>query len=96
MFPTGLARWLIAVVAAVVLLAGCSSEVGGAAVKAKDADTANVSLMDTGTYSTTLGHIFGTAGDNTFNQSLLEAHRLADFVVGPWQVDETITQLPHL
>jgi hypothetical protein len=96
MSALSLAPWLTTTVASAVLLAGCSTAVHGAAVKDKGADTANVSLMDTGTYATTLGHIFGTAGDNTFNQSLLEAHRLADFVAGPWQVDETLTQLPLL
>ena len=96
MLPTIPARLLAAVVVSVVLLTGCHSEVSGGAVKAKDTDTANVTLMDTGTYPTTLGHIFGTAGDDKFAQSVLEAHRLADFVTGPWQVDETITQFPYL
>jgi hypothetical protein len=92
----GLTRWLTVVVASVVLLTGCTTKVGGAAVKAPVSDTADVSLMDTGTYPTTLGHIFGTAGDDKFAQGVLEAHRLADFVVGPWQIDETISQRPML
>jgi hypothetical protein len=92
----GVARWLAVVVAAVVLLTGCTTRVGGAAGKAKETDSANVSLMDTGTYPTTLGHIFGTAGDDKFAQSVLEAHRLADSVIGPWQIDETIAQFPLL
>ncbi|MDT5350146.1 MAG: hypothetical protein QOH91_3433 [Mycobacterium sp.] len=75
---------------------GCTTRVGGAAGKAKETDSANVSLMDTGTYPTTLGHIFGTAGDDKFAQSVLEAHRLADSVIGPWQIDETIAQFPLL
>jgi hypothetical protein len=63
---SGWSRWLAVVVtAALVPLSGCTSEVGGAAVKAKETDTANVALMDTGTYPTTLGHIFGTAGNDT-------------------------------
>jgi hypothetical protein len=94
---SGLARRLAVVVTAVVVpVSGCTTEVGGAAVKAKQTDTANVALMDTGTYPTTLGHIFGTAVNDTYAQSLLEAHRLADFVTGPWQVDETLTQHPFL
>lgn len=63
------------VAAVVVQVSGCTTKVGGAPVKAKETDTANVALMDTGTYPTTLGHIFGTAGNDTFAQSLLEAHR---------------------
>ena len=92
----GMARWLTVVVAAVVLLTGCTTRVGGAAVKAPASDTADVSLMDTGSYPTTLGHIFGTAGDDKFAQGVLEAHRLADFVVGPWQIDEAISKRPIL
>jgi hypothetical protein len=79
-----------------VLLTGCTTKVGGTAVKAPVTDAVDMSLMDTGTYPTTLGHIFGTAGDDKFAQGVLEAHRLADFVVGPWQIDETVSQLPLL
>jgi hypothetical protein len=92
----GLARWLTVVVVSAVLLTGCTSKIGGAAVRAAASDTADVSQMDTGTYPTTLGHIFGTAGDDKFAQGVLEAHRLADFVVGPWQIDETVSQRPML
>jgi hypothetical protein len=91
------ARRLTVIVAAVLVAAsGCKTQVGGGPVKAKETDTANVALMDTGTYPTTLGHIFGAAGNDTFAQRLLEGHRLADFVTGPWQVDETLTQHPFL
>ncbi|OBA79451.1 hypothetical protein A9W99_20475 [Mycobacterium sp. 1164966.3] len=94
---SGVARRLAVAVTAVLLpVSGCTTTVDGAAVKAKEADTANVALMDTGTYPTTLGHIFGTAGTDTYGQHLLEAHRLAEFVTGPWQVDETLTQHPFL
>jgi hypothetical protein len=94
---SGLGRWLaVAVTAVLVAVPGCTTTLDGAAVKAKETDTANVALMDTGTYPTTLGHIFGTAGADTYAQNLLEAHRLADLVTGPWQVDETLTQHPFL
>lgn len=90
-------RWLTVIVIAVLVpLSGCTTKVDGAPVKANETGVPNVALMDTGTYPTTLGHIFGTAGNDTYAQSLLEAHRLADFVTGPWQVDETLTQHPFL
>jgi hypothetical protein len=90
------ARSLMLAVVWAGMLAGCVAKVSGVAVKTPVTDTANVALMDTGNYPTTLGHMFGTAGDDKFAQSLLEAHRLADFVVGPWQVNDTLTQRPPL
>ncbi|MGB6208398.1 DUF7373 family lipoprotein [Mycobacterium sp.] len=76
-------------VASAVALAGCSATVAGVAVRAPDradADGASVALLDTGDYPTTPDHAFGTAG-NPRTGALLEAHRLAVNVVGPWQVD---------
>ncbi|MGA8543656.1 MAG: hypothetical protein WB785_00150 [Mycobacterium sp.] len=75
----------------VVALVGCSAMVAGVAVKAPDraeADGAIVALLDTGDYPTTANHPFGTAG-NANTGAMLEAHRLAVNVVGPWQVDPT-------
>jgi hypothetical protein len=75
--------------ACVVALVGCSATVGGVAKKAADradADGAIVALLDTGDYPTTAGRPFGRAG-NPVTGEMLEAHRLAVNVVGPWQVD---------
>lgn len=91
MLGTLLGRTLRAAPAAVfvVALAGCSATVAGVAVKAPDhaeADGAVVALLDTGDYPTAAEHPFGTAG-NPRTGAMLEAHRLAVNVVGPWQVD---------
>ncbi len=51
-----------------------------------DADGAVVALMDTGKYPTTAGHPVGTAGSQAAG-ALLEAQRMAEFVVGPWEVN---------
>jgi hypothetical protein len=73
-------------------LAGCSSTVTGLAVKApeSDSDGASVALMDTGAYETAASHPYGTAGADRSSQAVLESQRLADFTVGPWQVDDKI------
>jgi hypothetical protein len=73
----------------VAALVSCSTTVAGVAVKAPDhaeADGAIVALLDTGNYSTRADHPFGNAG-NPRTGAMLEAHRLAVNVVGPWQVD---------
>jgi hypothetical protein len=75
------------------VLAGCSSTVTGLAVKApesSDSDGASVALMDTGAYETAASHPYGTAGADRAGQAVLESQRLADFTVGPWQVDDAI------
>lgn len=72
-------------------LVACATTVGGVAVKASeraDTDGAVVALLDTGNYPTSAGHPQGAAGD-TGAGPLLEAHRIAVNVVGPWQVDAT-------
>lgn len=69
-------------------LVGCTSTVGGAAVMdTQPADAAGVvvSLLDTGSYQTTAGHPVGTAGSEGAG-AVLEAQRMAEYVVGPWEV----------
>jgi hypothetical protein len=92
---TSLGRALGAMLAAVsaVTLVGCTATVAGAPVKAParaDADGAVVALLDTGNYPTAAGPPFGAAG--RVNGALMEAHRMAVDVVGPWQVDPTFRQ----
>jgi hypothetical protein len=71
-----------------MLLAGCTSTVAGVAVMAtqQDADSAVGPLLDTGRYPTTVGHPVGTAGSEAAG-AVLEAQRMAEYVVGPWEVD---------
>jgi hypothetical protein len=74
------------------VLAGCSATVTGAAVKGPEpsaADGVDVALMDTGQYPIHAGHPFGTAGDARMG-AYLDAVRMAEFVVGPWEVDAAL------
>ena len=82
--------------ACAALITGCSSTTPGTPTTATAGPDsgANVALMDTGTYDTASSKPFGTAGDDVEGGNLLEAHRMADFVVGPWEVDAELTKMP--
>jgi hypothetical protein len=76
-------------------LVGCTSTVGGVAVigdQSTNTDGAVVALLDTGKYPTAAGHPVGTAGSPATG-AVLEAQRMAEYVVGPWQVNAHPTQL---
>ena len=79
-----------------VLITGCATTTPGTATTADQAPDggAIVALMDTGDYATAASRPFGTAGDNPYSGALLEAHRIADYTVGPWQIDAEINTLP--
>ncbi|MEZ0367140.1 hypothetical protein ACAG26_26030 [Mycobacterium sp. pUA109] len=87
------ARILGALVTAVTLV-GCTSTVTGIPVQAPaDPDAAIVALLDTGNYPIVARDPFGTAGSGG---SHFEAHRIAENVVGPWQVNVDLRQQPPL
>ncbi len=74
------------------LLTGCVSVVTGSAVKAPPpagSDDAVVALLDTGNYPTTPRPALGRAG-STASGLILESNRMAEFVVGPWEVDSRL------
>lgn len=82
---------LAAALAAALLASGCSASrtesSPAPATSTVDPDGgADVSKMDTGPYPIVPNHPYGTAGDDTFKQGLLEAQRLAAVTVGPWEV----------
>ncbi len=81
---------IAALAAATLTLAGCASTVAGEAVRAPDA--AVVAQLDTGDYDTARTRELGTAGDDAFARGLLESQRIAEFVVGPWEVDDDLTR----
>ncbi len=56
-----------------------------------DPDSAVVALMDTGKYPTAAGHPVGAAGSHAAG-ALLEAQRMAEFVVGPWEVNAKLSR----
>jgi hypothetical protein len=81
------ARVGVAVAAVAALIAGCSSTIDGAAVKAPGAgsgDGVDVALLDVGNFPTTPRPPLGAAG---VHGGWAEARRLATNVVGPWEVD---------
>jgi hypothetical protein len=95
LLQSGLSATMSAVVS-MGLVAGCAGTVGGAPVRAPAADNANLALLDTGPYPTRPSHVPGVAGGDRVLQGLLEAHRMADFVLGPWQVDNNLRRRPDL
>lgn len=88
-----------AALTAAVLLAGtgCTATVDGAATRAPDnpgSAGAIVALMDTGPYATAAGRPLGAAGADTKTQGLLEAQRMAEYVVGPWEIEADVHDFP--
>jgi hypothetical protein len=82
----------IAFVSAVLLSAACSTVVDGSAVKesgAAKAPTADISRLDVGPYPTQPSQPLGVTGD-PLRGVLVEAQRMANNVVGPWEVDSTL------
>lgn len=90
-------RCTAAVAATLITVSGCSTPVDGAAVRAAGGPppgAVDVSLLDPGNYPTKPRAPLGVAGTPNTG-GLLDAQRMADFVVGPWEVDPTlITALP--
>ena len=86
-------------VLASILLASCSpagppSPPGSA--ERNRSDGADVALMDTGPYATTPSPPFGAAASDMLGRATLEAHRIAEHTVGPWQADSALTAMPGL
>ncbi len=90
----GFVGGIVGGVAAVALLAGCTSVTAGKATKAVDpagTDDAVVALLETGPYPIAAGKPFPNAGTQGGDSgTLLEAQRMAEHVTGPWQVDATL------
>lgn len=83
--------------ALVAVLAGCSTTVAGSAAKTTvpaPAGAVDLALLDAGNYPTKPRPPLGTAG-NTDKGALLEGARLANNVVGPWQLDPTLIANTH-
>lgn len=96
---TNARKRLATLLAFTVGVAGCSSTISGVAVKQSgslDPDGAVVALLDTGAYSTAAGHPYATAGDDALLQATLEAQRMAENTVGPWEVDAELRARPDV
>ncbi|WP_082969426.1 DUF7373 family lipoprotein [Mycobacterium kyorinense] len=74
-----------------VALVGCSTTTGGVATTppAPPASSVNASLLDPGRFPTTPQPPAGTAGSEQAGR-LAEGHRMANYTVGPWQVDPAL------
>jgi hypothetical protein len=83
----------IAFVSVALLSAACSTAVEGSAVKESGAatgPTVEISKLDVGPYPTQPGQPLGVTGD-PLRGVLVEAQRMANNVVGPWEADSTMT-----
>jgi hypothetical protein len=83
----------IAFVSVALLSAACSTAVDGSAVKesgAPKAPTVDISKLDVGPYPTQPSQPLGVTGD-PLRGVLVEAQRMANNVVGPWEVDSALT-----
>jgi hypothetical protein len=83
----------IAIVSAVLLSAACSSTVGGSATKPSgvaSGPTVDVSKLDVGPYPTQPSPPLGVAADDA-RGLFVESQRMADNVIGPWEVDPAVT-----
>ena len=83
----------IALVSVALLSAACSTAVDGSAVKESGAapgPTVDISKLDVGPYPTQPSQPLGVTGD-PLRGVLVEAQRMANNVVGPWEVDSTLT-----
>jgi hypothetical protein len=86
-------RWASFLTVAAMMVAGCSTVVDGDAVRAAGGPppgTVDVALLNPGNYSTKPLPPIGAAG-SPFLGAILDAQRMADFVVGAWEVDPALT-----
>jgi hypothetical protein len=90
---TTLARILAALTVVTLLAAGCSTTINGAAVKAPGAgggDGVDLALLNVGNYPTTPRPPLGVAGEAR-EGGWAEARRMATNIVGPWEVDPSLS-----
>lgn len=83
--------WAAVLAAAASSVVACSTVVPGVAVNAGSGPlmVADLRLLDTGSYPTTPLPALGTAG--TYSRgAVVEAQRMANYVVGPWEVDTAL------
>ena len=85
----------VAALAAALIATACTTVTDGAAHRSPGGPppgTVDVSLLDTGNYPTRPAPPLGVAGTPEKGR-LVEGVRMAEHVVGPWEVDTTLTQV---
>lgn len=85
----GIARTAL-LTGAALMLAACTTVVPGSAVVAGDGPAVDVAQLDVGDYPTRPLSPLGTTGTMQTGV-IVEAQRMANFVVGPWEVDPSLT-----
>lgn len=92
--PVRRGRLLVAMIATVVVGAGCTTAVHGVAARDPSFHRGDVlpALLDPGNYRTTPNKAMGTGGADG---AILEGQRMAGFVVGPWEVDPTLLTIGY-
>jgi len=84
----------IALISVALFSAACTTAVDGSAVKetgAAPGPSVDISKLDAGPYPTEPSQPLGVTGD-PLRGVLVEAQRMANNVVGPWEVDSTLTK----
>ncbi len=90
----GIRKLALAVVACVCVVAGCSTTTTGTARFGGSLSDPgpDVSQLRTGNYQIKPSTPFFSAGPNPLTQSIIESTRLAEYVVGPWEIDSSVTK----
>lgn len=85
-------RQSVLAVVATAVIAGCSGTVPGTAVTERaDPAAVNPAALNTGSYPITPQPPLGNASTYDVGR-LIEGRRMASYVVGPWQVDPSLTR----
>jgi hypothetical protein len=82
-----------ALVSVVALVGACTTNVDGSPVKAEGGPpqgSIDINQLDVGPYPTEPSPSLGVAGDPQ-RGGVIEAQRMANNVIGPWEVDSTLT-----
>lgn len=93
--PKTVVRTTSAAAALALLVAGCGTEAPQESAASSQTpaptSTVDVSALDVGNYPTRPQPPLGTAGSEQAGR-IVEGRRMADFVIGPWDVDPTLIE----
>lgn len=90
----GIRKLALAVVTCGCVVAGCSTTTTGTSRfggSLSDPEP-DVSQLRTGNYQIKPSTPFFSAGPNPLAQSIVESTRMAEYVVGPWEIDASVTK----
>lgn len=90
----GIRKLALAVATCACVVAGCSTTTTGTSRfggSLSDPEP-DVSQLRTGNYQIKPSTPFFSAGPNPLTQSIVESTRMAEYVVGPWEIDASVTR----